>query len=448
MQKKIIAIITICLLIDSFALNVFSVSTISNIVEIDGNAIQNEGEVETENKTLQEQIDEVEQKINTSNNMQEYVQGEMSETLQKVIELQDNQDQYQGRYNELQSQIVSLTNQINETKQKLADIQERYDKKEKVLKKKVVALYESGETSYLELILSSKNIVEFLSNYFLVSELIEYDNNLLDEMNDTRNQIEKTKKEQEEQENVLREAREEIIKTQILIENTNTIQKNYVLKLSSKEREIQKQIEEYKKEQLEIENKISAALNWAGTFSIQFTNGYMIWPVAMDGTYITSGYGIRRHPIQGVYKKHAGIDISASGIYGAPVVAAADGIVIFAGVMGGYGNCVMVSHGNGLASLYGHGSEIIAVLGQTVRQGEIIMKVGSTGNSTGPHLHFEVRKDGVATDPIPYLNGQPEGTNNVNNNNGSVVEENNGINDNNNNINVVNVIESNIIGNQ
>ena len=111
------------------------------------------------------------------------------------------------------------------------------------------------------------------------------------------------------------------------------------------------------------------------------------------------------HPIQGVYKYHSGIDIGNAG-YGAPVVAAADGVVTFAGVMGGYGNCVMINHGDGIVTLYGHGQEVLTTLGTQVSQGDVIMLVGSTGNSTGPHLHFEVRKNGVIQDPISYLKGE------------------------------------------
>lgn len=405
MRERIVAVFMISLLLMSFSVNVFSVETeiSSNIEEnTDSNSFLNNL---NENKTLEEQKQEIDEKLESSNTKLEYVQGEMSVTLQKVMELQDEQQTYQKKYEQLQGQIISLSDQIKNTDQRLKDIQEKYQKKEEILKKKVVALYESGDTNYIDLLLSSRNIIEFLSNYFLVSELIEYDNNLLDEMEDTQKQIEKTKQEQEQQEEVLRQAREEIDKTQILLENTKTIQQNYAMKLSDKERELQQQIEKYKAEQEEIEKQIAAAINWAGTFSLQFTNGVMIWPVAMKGTYITSGYGIRRHPIQGVYKNHAGLDISGAGIYGAPVVAASEGMVIFAGVMGGYGNCVMISHGDGLATLYGHGSEIIAQIGQTVKQGDIIMKVGSTGVSTGPHVHFEIRKNGVAVDPIPYLNG-------------------------------------------
>ena len=140
--------------------------------------------------------------------------------------------------------------------------------------------------------------------------------------------------------------------------------------------------------------------------SIKFTGGVMVWPIAMEGTYITSGYGNRLHPIQGVYKNHAGIDISGSNVNGAPVVAAADGVVTYAGWIGGYGNCIIINHGSGIVSLYGHGSETVATVGQVVKQGDIIMKVGSTGNSTGPHVHFEIRKNGEVVDPIPYLNGE------------------------------------------
>ena len=131
----------------------------------------------------------------------------------------------------------------------------------------------------------------------------------------------------------------------------------------------------------------------------------MIWPVGVAGTYITSGYGNRLHPIQGIYKNHSGIDIGNAG-YGAPVVAAADGIVTHAGTLGGYGNCVMINHGSGIVTLYGHGQEIKTTLGASVKKGDIIMLVGSTGVSTGPHLHFEVRKNGTIVDPIPYLKGE------------------------------------------
>ena len=133
----------------------------------------------------------------------------------------------------------------------------------------------------------------------------------------------------------------------------------------------------------------------------------MAWPVAKSGTYITSDYGMREHPIQGVIKKHTGIDIGNAG-FGAPVIAAADGVVTMAVYDRGYGNCVIINHGNGISTLYGHGQAILTEVGKEVKKGDLIMEVGSTGNSTGPHLHFEVRVNGSCVDPMPFLKGDSE----------------------------------------
>ncbi len=116
---------------------------------------------------------------------------------------------------------------------------------------------------------------------------------------------------------------------------------------------------------------------------------------------ITSNFGWRQHPILGTGRFHAGTDFGAE--HGSPINAADSGTVIFAGWYGGYGNAVIIDHGNGLTSLYGHASELYVVEGQTVRQGQLIAAVGSTGLSTGPHLHFEVRKNGEPTDPLAFL---------------------------------------------
>ena len=165
---------------------------------------------------------------------------------------------------------------------------------------------------------------------------------------------------------------------------------------------LQQQIQKYKEEEATLESLIQQASNYE--YSGSYTGGEMLWPIGKSGTYITSGYGSRTHPIQGISKFHTGIDIGNAG-YGAPVIAAADGIVSLATYYGGYGNCVMINHGNGVSTLYGHGQKILTEVGKTVKKGELIMEVGSTGVSTGPHLHFEVRIYGSHTNPIPYLQG-------------------------------------------
>lgn len=394
MRKKILSCILMCLIIVSFSINVFSVDE------------NQETNSTAENKTLEEQQKELNTKIDESNTKLEYVQGEMGETLKKVEELNDSITDYEAQYSDLENQITTLENQIKTGSAQIQEIQEEYDRKEKILKRRTVALYEAGETTYLDFLLTSKSIVEFLSNYFMISEIIEYDNNLLEELDYKRTKLEEAKQKQEEQEKELRVAKNKINSTNILLNNTKILKENYMLKLTDEEKTLQEQIAQYKEEQADLERKILASINWTGTMSIKFTGGVMVWPIAMEGTYITSGYGNRMHPIQGVYKNHAGIDISGSNVNGAPVVAAADGVVTYAGWIGGYGNCIIINHGSGIVSLYGHGSETVATVGQVVKQGDIVMKVGSTGNSTGPHVHFEIRKNGEVVDPIPYLNGE------------------------------------------
>jgi murein DD-endopeptidase MepM/ murein hydrolase activator NlpD len=131
-------------------------------------------------------------------------------------------------------------------------------------------------------------------------------------------------------------------------------------------------------------------------------NGSFLWPVA-SYVYVSSRFGLRIHPITGVQKTHTGMDIASN--QGTAVYASDGGTVTLAGWNGGYGNCIMIDHGNGYVTLYGHLSAINVSKGQTVSQGETIGLVGSTGNSTGPHLHFEVLQNGTRIDPEQFFSG-------------------------------------------
>ena len=180
---------------------------------------------------------------------------------------------------------------------------------------------------------------------------------------------------------------------------------NYKNSLSESEKQITAEIENYKKQQEELENLIRYTID-GSTYELKYSGGVMIWPT-LESSYITSPYGSRLHPIQGVIKNHDGIDIG--GNTGDPVYAAADGIVIYSTFnTGGYGNMVMIDHGLNtegikIVTLYAHGNKLLKNVGDTVKQGDIVMEMGSTGNSTGPHVHFEVRENGTHVDPKNYL---------------------------------------------
>lgn len=403
MRRRILTFIIMIVVLFCFSINVFSNTEATNT------ETQNTENNEVSNKTLLEQSNEVRQKLEESSTRLEYVQSELSTSLQQIQELGDKITEYENQYNDLKNQVAEMEANIAVIDADINKVQAEYDRKENLLKKRMVALYKAGDATYLDVLLSSSSIVDFLSKYYMLEKIIDYDTDLMKELEVEKNSIENKKQEQEKKKADLKVAKAKAGQMQILMENNKMLQENYSAKLTTEEATLNEQILQYKQEQEEIERQIQAAINWSGDLAIQYKGGVMIWPVGVNGTYITSPFGNRLHPIQGVYKYHSGIDIGNAG-YGAPVLAAADGVVTYAGVMSGYGNCVMINHGSGIVTLYGHGQTIYATLGQTVKQGDVIMAVGSTGNSTGPHLHFEVRKDGVATSPIPFLKGEDNTT--------------------------------------
>ena len=136
---------------------------------------------------------------------------------------------------------------------------------------------------------------------------------------------------------------------------------------------------------------------------INYNGGKFSWPVP-GSQRITSAYGYRIHPVYKTKKFHSGIDIGAG--HGLNIIAVADGVVTLSATNGGYGKCIVINHGSGITTLYGHCSTLLVSKGDSVKRGQVIAKVGSTGVSTGPHLHFEVRKNGATTDPMAYITGK------------------------------------------
>lgn len=371
--------------------------------------------------TLQEQQQEILEQLNDAQNNLEYVQEELSLNIVQIQELDDKIRQAEEQMQELGNELTNLQAQIDETVSKLETLEFEYERNDKLLQDRLVVMYEVGETSYLDILMQSANIIEFLSNYYTIKEIIESDMNLLSEIEEQRKEVEKTKNGLDEKKATLKVKKAKQEQLAVLTQNNKTLKEQAVMTLTEEEQMLQLQIEEYKTQEAEIEEFIRRASN-EYEYTGDYTGGIMAWPIAKSGTYITSAYGTREHPIQGVVKMHSGIDIGNAG-FGAPVIAAADGIVTMAEYYGGYGNCVIISHGNGISTLYGHGQKILTEVGKEVKKGDLIMEVGSTGNSTGPHVHFEVRVNGHCVDPMPYLTGETtqnnskETDNSKNNNN-------------------------------
>ena len=351
---------------------------------------------------LNQQKEEVEEKINQSSLQLEYIQNEMSNTMIQIQKLDDSIRSYEAQINDLNNKVNSYEESIKSMTKELEETTKEYNEKDEIVRKRLVAISKAGEVSYLDVLLRSKSLPDFLSSIYFMRQITDVDIDTMNEVYKKKEEISlyKQKIENENAQTKIIKAKAE--QMSIVLNNTRSLQQGYVNSLQENEKKLNDEITAYKNEQLRIEMLIMQ-ISTTPNVNIQFTGGYLIWPVAVNGTVITSPYGYREHPIQGVVKLHQGLDIGGAS-FGAPIVAALDGIVSYAGELGSYGNCVMIDHGNGITTLYAHGQKILTEKGKVVKQGDLIMEVGSTGNSTGPHCHFEVRVNGYTQDPLKYVN--------------------------------------------
>ena len=332
----------------------------------------------------------------------EIIKEDLSESLIQVQTLSQSIAEYQEQIDSLDGSINELQESITDLEERLVIAQEDYDKKKKAIDTRLLAMYESGQTKYLDVLLKSKSLSDLIGNYYILSVLTEYDTMFLEDINEQKENMIKNKETLENNKKEINAKREEKETTSIILQNSLTMKNNYMAKLTEEERQIEEAIEKYQEELNQIEKEIIEVT--LTSISPEYIGGEMAWPVP-GYTVITSNYGMRTHPITGVYKLHTGVDLRAP--MGANFVAANSGVVIKVSEGGAYGKMVMIDHGGGISTLYAHGSEILVELGQTVVRGTPVLKVGSTGYSTGPHAHFEVRERGVPVDPIPYITNIP-----------------------------------------
>ena len=348
---------------------------------------------------LQEQKSEIQEKLNQTNEELNIVNEDLTQNLQQIQKLDENIQANEETINKIDEDISKIETEIKEIEKKLEDATITYKKQKDLLDARLVEIYEAGDTNYLEIVLGARSISDFFATYYIVSELASYDIELLEFVEEKKNEIEQDKNKIYEKRTELENKERTASKTKIALSNTRVLRQNYISKLSQEEQELQAQIDEYNAQINSIETEIRSLAKTIN-FGEDYSGGPMQWPIPGHYT-ITSNYGMRVHPITGVYKLHTGVDISAS--MGTEFTAIANGVVVKAEYNSAYGNMVIIDHGGGVQTLYAHGSEIVATLGQVVNAGDVILKVGSTGYSTGPHAHFEVRVNGNPMNPLDYV---------------------------------------------
>lgn len=354
-------------------------------------------------------------------NQQEQIQGlniQMNQVANEIKALDYQIMKSQEELDTLNSQLLELESSILKNEENLALAKEKLNAKEEELNIRIREQYKNGDVIFLEVLMGSSSISEMLTRMDVISNILNQDKELL---NFTNNQItyirdteEKLKIEKAEYQ---RKLEAEIIKKAELETNNNkkiaymavlesdkkTAEAEYdefvnlTTSLDSKIVKLEKELEEKRKAE---EARRKAAQEAAKSANVVYGNGELGWPVP-GYSNISSYYGYRQHPIFQTRKFHAGIDIPAP--TGTAVKAALSGIVIYSGWQGGYGNVVMLSHGNNMVTVYAHNSANIVSVGDYVDRGQTIALMGSTGYSTGPHTHFEVRINGATVNPLAYL---------------------------------------------
>ena len=344
------------------------------------------------------------------------LEGLKSDAAAYVKQLDRNLEELNGELNVLAGQIKKKESEISATQQKLEAARQLEEKQYADMKLRIKYMYERGDTSYIDMLLQSDDMVQLMNRAEYIRKISEYDRRKMDEYEETRNSIaahEETLKEEHEELLGLKaqtEAKQQSVET-LAAEKTKEL-KNFESQIhmtqgqiSAYEKDLKEQENRIKKLEAEIKRKEEEARKAAEaagkTYKVASLGDINFkWPCP-SSSRITSVFGAREIPTEGASSNHQGIDISAS--TGSAVVAAASGTVVVSTYSYSAGNYIMLNHGGGIYTVYMHCSELLASEGQEVKQGETIAKVGSTGYSTGPHLHFGIRAGGRYVNPQNYV---------------------------------------------
>lgn len=345
------------------------------------------------------------EKINETQKEKEEITEEKKKVTAEVEKLNTQITDYETQIDELDSKISNLNSKISESQDKLNKAEEDYTNQQKLLESRLVAMQEAGETSYLDFLLSSEDITDLISNYYLISEIATNDTQLLEKIQKQKEEIKKAKEELESSKRELDTSKASKESVSVQLKTAKNDKDKQVAQLSEDEKKLQSKLDELRQANKSIDSQIlearkkkqseaakksssvnpsSSSGSSGGTTPAGGSSGF-IYPVPSGYTRVTTGM----YYSSGSY--HGAIDFGSGGINGQPVYAVADGeVLISERLNGSYGNYIIIEHANGLYTLYAHGQDGSRTVsaGQTVKQGQQIMRVGSTGNSSRTTLTF------------------------------------------------------------
>ncbi len=367
---------------------------------------------------LDDQVQDLQGQIDSSRLEQENWQQVIEDVSAKLKQIQADLDAANARLQSIQTKQAEINAQIAQTQNEIVKMEAYLKTRQDVLNRRVRAIYMHGQLNYLEVILGANSFSDFANRVELLKRVIRSDYNLILEIQKQKAAIEAKKAQLEEDKRQLDALAAEAEKTRQEIAKKKAEQQK-VLDAAKSNKAAAAQMEQDLNAQLAsvrnlIQQRLAAAEAARQAAQQQAASddeggggsddnyvqgtGAMGWPCSGP---ITSPFGYRTHPIFGTTIFHAGIDIGVD--YGTPIHAADSGVVVYSGWISGYGNAVIIDHGGGISTLYGHNQSLAVSEGQSVSKGSVIAYAGSTGNSTGPHCHFEIDVNGSPVNPMGYL---------------------------------------------
>lgn len=399
MIRRITALVLILVLAAGIPIQASSAST-EKVTE-DAASTKSLQEAQDEKAQLEKALKEAQSTIEDLRDSKGDIESKVTELNQQLIDIS-------ARITDLENQLTAKSEDIQETKYELAGAKEREAQQYADMKVRIQFMYENGQTSYLEALLSSRNISEFLNSADYIAQIQSYDRQKLTEYQDTVESIVNLEAQLEQEYTDLEALKSTVESNKATVAAMMRQKESELADISGDIEDAQSDADYYAAE-IQAQEELIAAIKRAeaekaaaGVEEHPYTGGAFRWPCP-SSTRVTSDYGTRVSPMSGASSNHKGIDIGASA--GADIIAAADGTVTAASYSSAAGNYVMIDHGGGLYTVYMHASSLLVSPGQTVSAGDVIAKVGSTGISTGSHLHFGVSLNGSYVSPWSYLGG-------------------------------------------
>ena len=361
---------------------------------------------------LQDQLADVQSRMSEQSEKKAQAEAVIGSVNDKLYEIQKNLETAEGEYKAVSEDLAATEAKITAAQDELEANQARLEKRQAVFSRRIRDIYMHGQLNYLDVVLGARDFSDFSNRLELLRRILSADIQLLSDIRQEQAAIREARAELEAQRSRQAALKEEAKAKRDEIAAHKKENEDLLYQAQYDKATAEKAYEEYQQASQSIADMLrqraanvpaasadgEAKGSDGSSAAASGGSGGMIWPV--NGT-VTSPYGYRTHPIFGTAIYHSGIDIGVD--YGTPVQAAAGGTVVEASWISGYGYSVIIDHGGGLSTLYGHNQELAVSAGQQVAQGQVIAYAGSTGNSTGPHVHFEVRSGGEPVDPNGYL---------------------------------------------